>query len=313
VVHFPATAASALPSILKRAGDLPVRRADNGEPIVRGTVYVASPNCHLLIQDDRVRVTRAPRENGHRPAVDTLFRSAAASAGPRVIGIVLSGNLNDGTLGLRRIKERGGVTVVQAPTDAVYPGMPSSAIEHACIDHVVAVRDLPALLVRLVGEPAPDGIEPDVVREEAMEPGRHEIESEREVALEDRWVQPGTPSTQTCPECHGTLWEDIDGGVTSFRCRIGHSFTAESLVAVQAEELEAALWTALRALEEHAALVRRMAARAAAQHHRRTSSTFTEQALDSEHHAAVIRNVLENLKLLDLFGDPAAPAQERAS
>ncbi len=307
VIHFPATASSALPSILNRARTLPARPACSGEPLVPGTIYAAPPNCHLTIQDGQLRVFRGPKENGHRPAIDPLFRTAAASGGARVIGVLLSGNGNDGTLGLTRIKEWGGVTVAQEPVDAQYPRMPASAIQHGVVDYVAAAGELPELLVRLVGRPA------DETKEVIMEPDIDETPAEHAVAIEDRRTQPGTPSTQTCPECHGTLWEDQDGGVTYFRCRIGHAFTAESLVGIQAEELEAALWTALRALEEHAALVRRMAVRASAQQHPRSSSAFTEQALDAEHHAAVIRNVLENLKLLDGLPEPVGIPQERAS
>ena len=309
-IHFPATAASALPSILSRARTLPARAARSGEPADRGTIYVAPPNCHLTLQDGTVRVARGPKENGHRPAIDPLFRTAAAAGAARVIGVLLSGNGSDGTLGLRRIRDRGGITIAQDPADATYPRMPASAIEHGAVDHVVSAAELPGLLVGLVGQ-VTVGNETEAAMESDLHP--EEGDGERAVAHQDRLVQPGTPSTQTCPECHGTLWEDQDGGVTSFRCRIGHAFTAESLATIQAEELEAALWTALRALEEHAALVRRMAVRASAQQHQRSSSVFTEQALDAEHHAAVIRNVLEDLKLLDGAPEPVGEPEERAS
>jgi two-component system chemotaxis response regulator CheB len=313
VIHFPANALSALPAILNRAGPLPARMAANGEPIVPGRVYLAPPNCHLMLENGQVRVSRGPKENGHRPAIDVLFRTAAGSAGNRVVGVLLSGNLYDGTLGLLRIKQRGGVTVVQDPADALHAGMPSSAIEHVDVDHVVTLKDLPAVLVRLVGEPTPGAVREEAdAMANATDDDEFENEIEREILHLDERTQPGEPSTQTCPECHGTLWENHEGKVAHFRCRIGHAFTAESLVAIQAEALEAALWTALRALEEHAALVRRMAARAASHQHGRSAAAFTEQALDAEHHAAVIRNVLENLKILDSLTEPAV-AGEKAS
>jgi two-component system chemotaxis response regulator CheB len=170
---------------------------------------------------------------------------------------------------------------------------------------------MPGLLVRLAGEPA-ESVQEDVPMSDELEHPSPEHSAERAVVEADRETQPGVPSTQTCPECHGTLWEHHEAGAAQFRCRIGHAFSAEALVAIQAEALEAALWTALRALEEHAALVRRMAIRAETHHHSRTAAAFTEQALDAEHHAAVIRNVLDNLRVLDTLGESMAAA-ERAS
>jgi two-component system chemotaxis response regulator CheB len=311
VIHFPSTAVSALPAILNRAGSLPAYLATAGREIKPGNVYVAPPNCHMMVDDGRIRISRGPKENGHRPSVDALFRSAASAAGRRVIGVLLSGNLYDGTLGLLRIKQRGGVTVVQNPADAMYAGMPTSAIERVEVDHIVTLKDLPALLVRLAGEPAETAQE-DVPMADESDELPPKSATERQVVDEDRQTQPGVPSTQTCPECHGTLWEHHEAGASQFRCRIGHAYSAEALVAIQAEALENALWTALRALEEHAALVRRMAIRAQSHQHSRSAAVFTEQALDAEHHAAVIRNVLENLKVLDTLSESMAAA-ERAS
>jgi two-component system chemotaxis response regulator CheB len=311
VIHFPSTAVSVLPAILNRAGSLPAYLATPDREIKPGNVYVAPPNCHMMVEDGRIRISRGPKENGHRPSVDALFRSAASGAGGRVIGVLLSGNLYDGSLGLLRIKQQGGVTVVQDPADALYAGMPTSAIERVEVDHIVTLKDLPALLVRLAGDPAEPAQEDVPMADESDElPPKSAIE--RQVVEEDRQTQPGVPSTQTCPECHGTLWEHHEAGASQFRCRIGHAYSAEALVAIQAEALENALWTALRALEEHAALVRRMAIRAQSHQHSRSAAVFTEQALDAEHHAAVIRNVLENLKVLDTLSESMAAA-ERAS
>ncbi len=284
VIHFPTDASSVLPKILNRAGALAARHAVDGEPVCPGIIYVAPPNRHMLLGDGRVRLSRGPKENGVRPAIDPLFRTAATAYGPRVIAALLSGNLDDGTIGLRRVKESGGMALVQDPRDALYPGMLRSAIEHVEVDQVVPLNRMSEVIARLVGENS---------EEDRMADDHPGPDPEREVQLQDRQVQPGTPSTQTCPECHGTLWEVEDGDIAHFRCRIGHAFTAESLYAQQSDELEAALWTALRALEEHAALSRRMAARAQAGERARSSAVFTERALDAEHHAAVIRRVLE--------------------
>ena len=284
VIHFPAFANSLLPRILNRAGTLPAIHAEDGMPFQPGHIYIARPDCHLTLRDGRMSVSKGPKENNSRPAIDPLFRTAARVAGKRTIGVVLSGNLNDGTAGLLAIKQHGGIAVVQSPDTAQYPGMPRSAVDHVPVDYVVAVEAMPALLVRLSrGEAGSEEASP-MVPEELL--------SGEEEALADRETQPGTPSTMTCAECHGTLWEAREGDLIHFRCRVGHAYTAESLLAHQADQLEAALWTALRSLEEHAALSRRLAARASGRGHSHSASAFTEQAMDAEHHASTIRHVL---------------------
>jgi two-component system chemotaxis response regulator CheB len=285
VVHFPGSVTSALPSILTRAGVLPATHPDNEAPIQPGRIYVAPPDCHVFIEDGNIRLSHGPKENGHRPAIDPLFRSAAHHYGSRVVGILLSGNLSDGTAGLVGIKQRGGIAVVQDPETALYSGMPRSAIQRVPVDHVVPVKAMAGLLEQLTTEPAP-------LRKDVAMPSHNEDDTLDEVAIEDRKTQAGIPSTMSCPECHGVLWEHRDGNVLAFRCRVGHAFTEEALLAIQAEQLEAALWTALRALEEHSALSRRLAARAAHRGHSHSASTFTEHAMDAEHHASTIRSVL---------------------
>jgi two-component system, chemotaxis family, protein-glutamate methylesterase/glutaminase len=286
VVHFPGSARSSLPRILSRAGPLPVHHARDGEPVESGRIYVAPPDCHLLLSHNNLRLTRGPKENGHRPAIDPLFRTASHSYGPRVVGVVLSGNLNDGTAGLLAIKQRGGVAVVQSLETALYQGMPQSAIDHVAVDHVLSPPAIPLLLAELVRQ----SVQPWKV---VPMPDDPELQQSDEFALTDRHKQPGVPSTMTCPECHGTLWEVKDEELVRFRCRVGHAYSDEALLVHQGEQLEAALWTALRALEEHAALGRRLAARANSRGHAHSASAFTEQAMAAEHHASVIRVVLD--------------------
>lgn len=156
VHHFPAQSVSALPNILNRTGPLPASQPADGERIRPGRIYAACPDRHLLVRDGRIRLSSGPREHGHRPAIDPLFRSAARSYGPRVVGVMLSGTLHDGTTGLIAIKGAGGIAVVQDPEHAAYPGMPASAIQHVPVDHVVPPSGLAALLDRLVREPAPE-------------------------------------------------------------------------------------------------------------------------------------------------------------
>ena len=286
VLHVPSTGTSALPDILGRHGRLPAGHVKDGEPIELGRIYVAPPDHHLLIRTGHVHLARGPRENGHRPAVDPLFRSAAREYATRVIGVVLSGALDDGTAGLVAVKSRGGIAVVQDPQDALYPGMPASALEHAEVDHVLPAAAMGALLARLAAEPAeePSGPAPTDMKVEV------EVEGFSLVAMEGE--HPGEPSGFSCPDCSGVLWAIQDGGMQRFRCRVGHAWSPESLLTRQSEALEAALWIALRSLEERAALARRLAEPARRRGHTITASRFEEQASEAQQAARVVRELL---------------------
>jgi two-component system chemotaxis response regulator CheB len=290
VLHVPADAPSALPEILQRSGPLPALHAEHGALIEHGRIYVAPPDNHLLVRRGHVQVVRGPRENRHRPAVDPLFRSAALAYGPRVVGVVISGALDDGTAGLLAIKQRGGITVVQNPDTALHSGMPESALAHVPIDHCLAPEAIGPLLRTLASVPAP------VYRLGSAEPTM-----EREIAISDMDIRelqrpdrPGTPSGFSCPECDGTLWELSEGDLIRFRCRVGHAYTAGSLLAEQDDALESALWAALRALEERASLARRLLARAEHSGHTLAAAQFGQQVADAEHRANTIRRVLVN-------------------
>lgn len=294
VLHVPASGPSVLPRILERAGSLSVIHAEDGQAIRPGWIYVAPPDRHLLVRRGYVQLVRSPREHGHRPAVDPLFRTAARTYGTRVVGVVLSGNLDDGTSGLHAVKIFGGVAVVQDPDDALYTGMPTSAIENVDCDYVLPISELAPLLVRLAHEP---------VAEEEGEIMAADVETEADFVQEDideveRGERPRGSSTLTCPECGGVLWELDQGELIRFRCHVGHAYSGESLYAEQSETLEAALWTATRALEERAMLVRRLASRARERGHTRALERFQAQAEEAEAGAAVVRGVLLNGDLL---------------
>jgi two-component system, chemotaxis family, protein-glutamate methylesterase/glutaminase len=287
-LHVPSHGASILPRILSRSGPLPASHAVDGEPIRPGRIYVAPPDHHLLIHEDKVRLSRGPRENGVRPAVDPLFRSAARWYGPRVVGVVLSGTLDDGTAGILAIKERGGVAMVQDPADALFPGMPRSAIEAVAVDHVAPASAIPTLLDRLARD-APDA--------EGSSPRPVDIDEESAIAefnLEAirRDERPGTPSGFACPDCAGVLWEIRDGEMIRYRCRVGHAYSPESLLSKQSLGLETALWTALRALEERAAIAARMAQQFRDRGQVRSADRFVAQARDSRAKTALIRQLL---------------------
>ena len=301
VVHVPADAPSMLPRILARAGPLPAVHAKRGEAIESGCIYVAPPDHHLLLKPEGLWVGHGPKENGHRPAIDPLFRSAARAYGRRVVGIVLSGTLSDGSHGLRMVKARGGTAIVQDPDDALYADMPSAAIEHAPVDHIIPVAAIGELLGRLAKEnvaveevvPRPDDVESE-------RPGKAGEEGERVNASLG-----GEPSVYTCPECHGNLWEMSDDTPTRYRCRVGHSFTEDSLVYEKGEALEAALWSALESLEEQASLTQRMAAKAREFGNERRRHKLGERARELEQRARVVREVL-------LVGLPKTLAMETA-
>ncbi|HLV78628.1 MAG TPA: chemotaxis protein CheB [Chthonomonadaceae bacterium] len=287
VHHFPVDATSVLPNILNRAGPLRALHPKDREPIEPGHIYVAPPNRHTLLLRGSIHLVQGPRENGHRPAIDPIFRSAARVYGRRVIGVILTGTLDDGTAGLQFVKARGGLAVVQDPENALYSGMPLSAIEHVEVDYVVPLEEMGALLARLAAEPA--ATEADAMGDE---------DAMTDMATPHTIIEhmPGKASFFTCPECHGALWELQEGDVLRFRCHVGHAFSSESLISKQTEALEAALWSALRALEESAALSRRMGRRAHERNHKRTAARFDAQARDAEAHASVLRKVLMQTK-----------------
>ncbi|MFZ5477413.1 MAG: chemotaxis protein CheB [Myxococcota bacterium] len=244
VQHLHPTTPSAFPEILSRAGPLPAKWATDGERIVPGQIYVAPPNLHVLFRAELLEVRGGPAENGHRPAVDALFRTAARAYGPRVVGVVLTGYLDCGTAGLLSIKARGGVAVVQDPTDAEVPDMPASALRHVAVDHVVALAQISTLVDRLAREPAGPGprvLPPELARMEG------EVD--------------GMASPIVCPICHGTLTEAEMAGFRLTRCHVGHAFSEAALQLAEDQEVERALWAAIRALEARAAHYERVAAR----------------------------------------------------
>ena len=294
VLHISPEGTSVLPNILNRCrqkryqdGSLRAAHAKDGEAIEHGRIYVAPPNQHLLLKDGYIRLARGPKENSHRPAVDPLFRTAAQVYGRRVVGVVLSGTLDDGTAGLAAVKQQGGVAVVQDPDEALYSGMPTSAIENVDVDHILQVSDIVTILTHLAYKPVESG-EKSVSRDMKMESDMAELEL---TAMQSSDC-PGTPSAFACPECAGVLWELDEGGVLRFRCRTGHAYSVGSLLAEQTEAQEAAMWSALRALEEKASLTERMAIQARDRNQTFSANHFEKQAVDLRQRATLVRQLL---------------------
>jgi len=254
VLHIPAHTPTHLDQVLAKATPLRVSQARDGEPIRAGHVYVPPADRHLMVEGERLRLSRGPKECRMRPAVDVLFRSLAISAGPRAIGLVLSGMLDDGTAGLWAIKDRGGVTLVQDPGEAMYPSMPESALRHVEADLIAPVQVLAAELTRLAGLAC-------------GKPGKAELrglELENEIAgggnaLEGGVMKLGKQSQYTCPDCHGVLVQIEEGSHVRFRCHTGHAFSTMTLLAEINESIDNGLWDAIRALEERLLLLRQVA------------------------------------------------------
>jgi two-component system, chemotaxis family, protein-glutamate methylesterase/glutaminase len=293
VLHLPAGGTSALPAILGRSGPLPAVSARNDMELVPGRIHVAPPDHHVVVDDGVVTLSHGPTENGHRPAVDALFRSAALARGARVIGVVLSGALDDGTAGMVAISARGGVTMVQDLDDALYQGMPGSVMRHVRVDDVLPAHELGEAVRRHAGElvetsglPAPSAL----LRMETRFAAQKTVEVN----------EMGDPSGFSCPDCAGTLLE-VDAERKRFRCRVGHAWTADALLEAQAGTLERALWTALRTLEEKVSLARKLGMDARNRGSGRLAERYSRTEEESAHAADVLRSYL----LSDSVGEQA--------
>jgi two-component system, chemotaxis family, protein-glutamate methylesterase/glutaminase len=294
VVHTSPQSPGILGSILDRAGELTAANAVDGERLRPGRIYVAPPDFHLTVEPGRLCVTRGPRENGFRPAIDPLFRSAAQVFGPGAIGVILTGNLDDGVAGLWAIKQLGGVAVIQDPGDAMYPDLPSHAMRHVATDHVLPLSAMARTLVSLVSA-VPDVAPPPSVPET--------LDVEVDIARDNhsrttQWLSLAEPSTFACPECHGVLMQVPEGDRVRFRCHTGHAYSAESLLAAIAEGTEEALWNVIRALEEGALLTDRMARHLQERHPDDDAQALTHRSREARRQADILRSLVTQPEVL---------------
>jgi two-component system chemotaxis response regulator CheB len=294
VLHISPAATSVLPSILDRAGPLPATTPRDGERLHAGRIYIAPPDHHLTVRDDHAVLSRGPQENGHRPAIDPLFRSAVRAAGAAVVGVVLSGTLDDGAAGLAAIVRNGGKALVQEPSDALHPGMPLAALKAVPDATVANAEKLGSLIAALLSN--------DPGRGDAVDDPR----MEREVAIAELDPEeltdpdrPGEPAGLGCPDCHGALFAVEEGEFTRFRCRVGHAWSPESLLERQNTALESALWMALRTMEDKAALHRRMADAAMNRGAENIANWNVRSAHDMAGSARLIRDLLAREPVLD--------------
>jgi two-component system, chemotaxis family, protein-glutamate methylesterase/glutaminase len=273
VLHLAPGAPSSLSAILARRTPMLTATAQDGDTIEPGRIYVARPDRHMLVEEGQVRLSRGPRENGCRPAIDPLFRTAARHYGSRVIGVVLTGNLSDGSVGLKAVDDHGGVTIVQDPDDALHPGMPGSAIEEVEPHYVLPAAEIADLIVQLSEQPAPLPL----TAVEAAEESTH-----RKLA------------NMSCPECGGPLSELREGRTPSYACRVGHTFSTGSLFSQQADALESALWTAIRVLQERQDLALRLAEQLERRGADLAAQRFRRNAEETRQHSGALRRLVED-------------------
>jgi two-component system, chemotaxis family, protein-glutamate methylesterase/glutaminase len=275
-----------LPQILSRCGNLPAVVAEHGAPYRRGCIYCAPANCHLSIKDHITVLTRGPRENGHRPAVDVLFRSAARAHRSRVVGVVLSGGRDDGSAGLYAIKARGGVAIVQDPNEALTGSMPQNALKMVDVDFCLPVRQIADVLVQLTKGNATNG----------TETGNGEVDVQDEAKADRPTSQPpGDQIPFACPECNGPIYAARDGELAHFQCFVGHQFSPKSLSEQHTEALERALWTAIRKLKERVVLHEELAHRKRNKGEEELFNRLEESVMTAKNDLKLLREILDRI------------------
>lgn len=294
VIHI-GTHPSILPELLNRNRPASAAHAHDGETLAPGKIYVAPPDRHMVVADGVLRLIHGPKENHTRPAIDPLFRTAAVQWRERVVGVILSGQLDDGAAGLKAVKDCGGIALVQQPDSALHPDMPRNALNAVAADSTGPPALLARELAQWVAQPAPvaaTALDDVVLREAAIHLGKEVMDQLSPVA---------DPSTLTCPNCGGTLWQLRSGGPERYRCHTGHAFTSLSLESAQAETAESALWAALRALREREMLLLRLARIAQATGDARQAAAGEAKA------QRVHRQVLALVRMLEAGGAAEAP------
>ena len=309
VQHLSNEAASNLVAVLGRVSQLNVEFAKDQQLIELGHIYLAPPDFHMIVEGERVRVIRGPRENRMRPAIDPLFRTAAVTYRSYATGVVLTGMLDDGTAGLQAIESCGGMTIVQDPSDAAYSSMPKSAIANVKVDRIALLKDIPDILIERVKQTPPmvSEIPVDLLLEAPI--------TKDAITEPEAMKQIGQPVAHSCPSCGGPLWQIGNSAERSsnhskkfgnssllrYRCHIGHAFTSRTLIEEQNEATEKALWIALRTLEERGRLLRNMSDRYAQKGAKTLAETHEERAKEALEHSALIRDLIRALRTVTEF------------
>lgn len=289
VVHIPPYPPSHLAQILSRAGKLKAIQPADGEKIEEGRIYVASPDQHLLVEDNYVVVKKGPKENRFRPSIDALFRSAAYIYGSRVIGIVLSGFLDDGTSGLWSVKRRGGVSIIQEPEEALFPDMPLNVLEYVDVDYTIKALDIGPLLIKLIGKEAPEI--PEITEEEINRMKLEIMIARRREAFEEGLISLGQYTTLMCPDCNSALISIKEDKLIRFRCQKGHGFTFRSLCEEISKGVEDKLWDAMQGMESTTILFEKMEEHFKEIGKTETAEKFNKKADESRERGKLIHNL----------------------
>lgn len=276
VQHIAPQVHSYLPDILNHSGSLKAKHPEDGEQIRNGHIYIAPPDHHLLIEEDHILVKKGPKENRFRPSVDALFRSAAYTYKNGVIGVILTGMLDDGTSGMWAINQMKGITIVQDPLDALYQSMPQNVLEHVNVDYIVPLAYIPELLIGLT---TIEMEEIPIDEDKNKELMKMEIDiAAQQNGFERGIIQMGEPSSLTCPECGGGLTSLTEGKITRYRCHTGHAYSSESLLAEVSETAEVKVWQAIRSLEERIMLLEKSADRSKESGNENVAENFIQKA-----------------------------------
>ncbi|MGI4735601.1 MAG: chemotaxis protein CheB [Janthinobacterium lividum] len=299
VLHVAADSPSLMPELLNSVSALEAKHPQNGETVRPGVIYLAPPDHHLLLEDDRVLVTRGPKENRFRPSIDALFRSAAYTYGPRVIGVVLTGYLDDGTSGLWSVQRMGGLAVVQEPRDAEQPSMPTNALEFVAADYVVPLAQLGPLLGRLTQERAPAKTRLPAA---ALDLLKIELTIAKQGGgFELGIIDKGKLTPFTGPDCHGALTQLIEGKLIRYRCHTGHAYTVSALLSEVTESVESMLYQSMRGLEETKMLLQNLGNHFADEHQEAVAKLFFKKADETGRQARLVHDSI--LKHESLSGD----------
>jgi two-component system chemotaxis response regulator CheB len=310
VLHIAPYAGTGILDHLSKLASLKASVASDGANFGNGEIVLAPPDHHLIVKPGHVRVTRTPRENLWRPSVDVLFRSAAVAHGSRVVGVILSGALDDGSAGLSAIKRCGGLTIVQSPSEADVASMPDSAIRNTQVDHVLDAHAIAPTLERM-----------------SREPPLREVAIPDDLLLEAQFAETGLSSAEvneslgelsefTCSECAGPLWQR-HGDMLRFRCLTGHAMSARSLEEGLNRNVDGALWAAIRQFEQRANLYKKMAADERSRGRARTAAAYDEREAEARSFALTLRTMLEDAtrRTDDEHRQPAlaSPLHQRSS
>jgi two-component system chemotaxis response regulator CheB len=297
VLHTTPFSRSNLAKILSRSGSLEATEAVDGEKFKSGHIYCAAPDHHLILEmDSKIAVKKGPKENRFRPAVDALFRSAALVYGPRVIGVILSGLLDDGASGMWNIKRCGGRTIVQNPEEAMYPSMPENVMQYVKVDHIASVDEMGAILLELITEKVPE--RPQLLEQDMELLKMEVIIATHDNAFEMGILHMGELTTFTCPECHGALVSIKEGQIIRFRCHTGHAFTTSALLAGVTQSVEEKLWESMRGLEETNLLLQQIGNHYKAAGNTAAAKLFFKKADTIAEHARVVHDSVLKQELM---------------